>query len=779
MSHLPSLIYDLALILISAGVTTILFKWLKQPLVLGYIVAGILAGPYVTLMPLHVQDTANIQTWAEIGVIFLLFALGLEFSFKKLVSVGKTAFVTATVIVVGMMSLGFMVGSLMGWSAMNSIFLGGMLAMSSTTIIFKAFTDKGVFKEPYVKQVFGVLIVEDLFAVILMVLLSTISVSKNFDGGELLMSISRLLFFLVLWFIFGIFLIPTFLKRFRRLMSEETLLIVSAGLCLTMVVVAVETGFSAALGAFIMGSILAETNDVKRIEKLMDPVKNLFGAIFFVSVGMMVQPLLIAQYAVPILILVVTVVLGQLIFSTAGYLISGNSLKTSMQSGFSLGQLGEFAFIIASLGVSLGVTDSFLYPVVIAVSVITIFLTPYMMDLAVPAYNYLSVKLPDDWLHKVIQPRPEKEKTVSQKAWGQLLQDFLVYTVVLTTIVLFILILSTTYMKPFLALQMNAHWANATTFLLTLLLISPFLRAMMNINGKTSSAVLNLSLEKNSNKRILNSLTFLRAATALGLLMYLTNNCFSIPWYVNISITLLLLILIVRSKRLQRNFWRIESRFLINLNERKMEENLRRIEANKGVMQLSDMHSNHWLDYKLFTCAMRLRPKSPLVGQRISDLKCRNDYNVMVIRVRTKDMNYINIPSGEYILQEGDTLRLAGKRSSLKRMQEVEFLTFEFVDHSFMTLHGFSKLEFDRKEQKERILCSGLPLHKSSPLHGKTLIESKLGAQAKCLVVGLERNNKQIVNPEALTILSEGDVLWVVGEEKPVSRLIQANVYGV
>jgi monovalent cation:H+ antiporter-2, CPA2 family len=779
MSHLPSLIYDLALILISAGVTTILFKWLKQPLVLGYIVAGILAGPYVTLLPLHLKDTANIQTWAEIGVIFLLFALGLEFSFKKLVSVGKTAFLTATVIVVGMMSLGMMVGSLMGWSAMNSIFLGGMLAMSSTTIIFKAFTDKGVFKEPYVKQVFGVLIVEDLFAVILMVLLSTISVSKNFDGGELIMSISRLIFFLVLWFIFGIFLIPTFLKRFRRLMSEETLLIVSAGLCLTMVVVAVETGFSAALGAFIMGSILAETNDVKRIEKLMDPVKNLFGAIFFVSVGMMVQPLLIAQYAVPILILVVTVVVGQLLFSTVGYLLSGSSLKTAMQSGFSLGQLGEFAFIIASLGVSLGVTDSFLYPVVIAVSVITIFLTPYVMDLAVPAYNYLSVKLPDDWMHKIIQPRPEKEKTVSQKAWGQLIQDFLVYTVVLTTVVLFILILSTTYVKPLLTHQMSSHWANATTFLATLLLISPFLRAMMNINGKTSSAVLNLSLEKASNKRILHILTFLRAATALILMMYLTSSCFEIPWYVNAGITLLLLILIVRSKWLQRNFWRMESRFLINLNERKMEENLRRIEANKGVMQLSEMHSNHWLDYKLFTCAMRLRPESPLVGQRIRELKCRNDYNVMVIRIRTKEMSYINIPSGEYVLQEGDTLRLAGKRSSLKRMQEVEFLTFEFVDHSFMTLHGFSKLEFERKEQKERILCSGLPLHKSSPLNGKTLVESKLGAQAKCLVVGLERNNKQIVNPEADTILSEGDVLWVVGEEKPVSRLIQANVYGV
>ncbi|MDD4712385.1 MAG: cation:proton antiporter, partial [Bacteroidales bacterium] len=400
MAHLPSLIYDLALILISAGFMTLLFKWLKQPLVLGYIVAGILAGPHIDLLPVTVTDTHNIQTWADIGVIFLLFALGLEFSFKKLAAVGKTALLTATFAVTGMMICGYMVGCLLGWSSMNCLFLGGMLSMSSTTIIIKAFNDLNMRDRPFTTGVFGVLVVEDLVAVIMMVMLSTISVSKVFDGSQLLFSITRLAFFLALWFILGIFLIPTFLKKVRKLMNEETLLIVSTGLCLGMVVIAVKAGFSAALGAFIMGSILAETADVKRIEKMMGPLKNFFGAIFFVSVGMMVDPAILAGYAWPVVIIILTVIFGQLIFATSGFLLSGLPLKVAMESGFSLAQIGEFAFIIAGLGLSLGVTDSFLYPIVIAVSVITTFTTPYFIKLADPAYTFLKRILPEKFLNK-------------------------------------------------------------------------------------------------------------------------------------------------------------------------------------------------------------------------------------------------------------------------------------------------------------------------------------------------------------------------------------------
>jgi CPA2 family monovalent cation:H+ antiporter-2 len=700
MSHLPSLIYDLALILISAGFMTLLFKKLKQPLVLGYIMAGIFAGPHLGLLPVSVTDTANIQTWADIGVIFLLFALGLEFSFKKLASVGKTAILTAVVTVLGMMLTGYSVGTMLGWSNMNCLFLGGMLSMSSTTIIIKAFNDLNLRDKPFTSGVFGVLIVEDLAAVIMMVMLSTISVSKVFDGSQLLLSIARLTFFLALWFIFGIFLIPSLLKKVRRLMNEETLLIVSVGFCLGMVVIAVKAGFSPALGAFIMGSILAETVDVKRIEKLMEPLKNFFGAIFFVSVGMMVEPSILANYAGPVVLIILTVILGQLLFATTGFLLSGQPLNIAMQSGFSMAQIGEFAFIIAGLGLSLGVTDAFLYPLVIAVSVFTTFTTPYFIKLAEPAYRFLVRVLPPRFLEKLEQPRLEKKKTTVQNTWSIMLKDFFSYMVVLSIVVLALLYLSYNFLYPFLQMYVSNGWAAGFSFLLTILAISPFLRAMMYNNGDSSSAVLNLWMEKSSNRKILSFFFGLRTFTVFVAILLVINTFFDIPAWINFLMAMVILFAIMRSKWLLKRFWHLETRFLINLNERQMDERFRIIQENKGVMQLSEMQKNHWLDYKLYTCAQRLRPDSHFIGQRIRDLHFRKDYNLMVIRIRTIDNDYINIPSGDYRLQKGDTLRLAGKKSSLRRLQEDELFSLEFVDHSFMTLHGFSKLESMRKKQE-------------------------------------------------------------------------------
>ena len=317
MSHLPTLITDLALILASAGLMTLIFKRLKQPSVLGYIVAGILAGPHITLTP-TVIDSGNIQTWADIGVVFLLFALGLEFSFKKLMKVGGPAIIAALTIIVGMVVLGFIVGVAMGWKQMDSIFLGGMLAMSSTSIIYKAFEDLGLRTQRFTGLVFGILVIEDLVAIVLMVMLSTMAVSKNFEGMEMVYSIGKLLFFLLLWFLTGSYIIPTFFRRTRLLMGDETLLIVSLGLCFLMVVFATAVGFSSALGAFVMGSILAETIEAEKIERLVKPVKDLFAAIFFVSVGMMVDPGMIAQYIWPIVIITLTVLIGQSVFGTLG-----------------------------------------------------------------------------------------------------------------------------------------------------------------------------------------------------------------------------------------------------------------------------------------------------------------------------------------------------------------------------------------------------------------------------------------------------------------------------
>ena len=421
MSQIPSLISDLAVILISAGLVTLLFKWLKQPVVLGYIVAGILAGPSITQIP-TVTNIESIRIWADIGVIFLLFALGLDFSFKKLMKVGGTAVIGAITIVIGMMTLGYTTGLSLGWGHMNSLFLGGMLSMSSTTIIFKAFDDMGLRNQRFAGVVFGILVVEDLFAVLLMVLLSTLAVSKHVEGMELLNSVIKLGVFLLFCFVIGIYLIPSFLKKARTFLNDETLLIVSLGLCLGMVIIATKAGFSSALGAFVMGSILAETIDAEHIEHIIKPVKDLFGAIFFVSVGMLIDPALLWEYKIPILILTLVVMTGQILFASFGVLLSGQPVKIAIQSGFSLAQIGEFAFIIASLGLSLGVTDNFLYPIVVAVSVVTTFFTPYMIRMAEPACRVADRIIPKSWM-KFLERYSSGSMILAMENAGQLIED--------------------------------------------------------------------------------------------------------------------------------------------------------------------------------------------------------------------------------------------------------------------------------------------------------------------------------------------------------------------
>ena len=444
MSEIAPLISDLAVILIAAGIITLIFKCLKQPVVLGYIVAGILAGPAVPYIP-TVSDPTNIKIWADIGVIFLLFAMGLEFSFKKLMTVGGTAVIASITIVSGMMFLGYTAGNALGFSHLSSIFLGGMLSMSSTAIVFKAFDDMGLRGQKFTGVVLGVLVVEDLVAVVLMVLLSTLAVSKQVEGMEMLESILKLGAFLIFWSLLGIYLIPSFLKKIKPFLNDETLLIIALGFCLGMVMIAAKAGFSSALGAFVMGSLLAETIEAEKIEKLVKPVKDLFAAIFFVSVGMMIQPDLLIEYLVPICILTILVIIGQIFFGSLGVLLSGQPLKIALQSGFSLTQIGEFAFIIASLGVSLKVTDDYLYPVIVAVSVVTTFLTPYMIRMATPVYQLIDNYLPSS-IKLMLNRYSSGYNTVKHKStWNKLLKSMLLDVILYTVLTIFSIIIFFTY----------------------------------------------------------------------------------------------------------------------------------------------------------------------------------------------------------------------------------------------------------------------------------------------------------------------------------------------
>ena len=478
MSELPQLVSDLALILIVAGITTLLFKRLKQPLILGYILAGFLTGPHMTWVP-TVSDTSSIDTWSSIGVIFIMFTLGLEFSFKKIVKMGLRPIIAAVSVITFMITIGSLVGRSFGWSHMNSLFLGGMLAMSSTTIIYKALDELGLRQKKFANVVLGVLILEDILGILLMVILSAMAVSSQFEGTELLQSFLKLGFFLVLWFVVGIFIVPLVLRRNSKWIGKETLLIVSVGLCFLLVVLATKAGYSSAFGAFMMGSILAETIEAESIERVVAPVKDLFGAIFFVSVGMLVDPSILVAYWQPIVVIVLAIIIGQTLFGSLSFLISGHTLKVSMQCGFSLTQIGEFSFILAGLGVSLGVTSKFLYPVVVAVSIITTFTTPYLIKLAEPAYGFVQRLLPQTVTRRLEQRGAALEKQKSAHPWKNMLTSQLIITGAYLVLSAAFVTISFSTVLP-LSRGIFGHWAgNILSGIITYVGVSIFLRPIV------------------------------------------------------------------------------------------------------------------------------------------------------------------------------------------------------------------------------------------------------------------------------------------------------------
>jgi CPA2 family monovalent cation:H+ antiporter-2 len=574
MSQLEPLIADLALILICAGVMTLLFKSLKQPIVLGYIVAGFLASPNMPYMP-SVTDMHGVHVWSEIGVIFLLFALGLEFSFKKILKMGAAPIIAAICIILAMMYVGACTGELFGWSRMDCIFLGGMLAMSSTTIIFKAFDDMGLRQQRFAGLVLSVLIIEDILAIVLMVVLSTMAVSKEFEGSQMFNSILTLGLYLVLWFTVGLYFIPMVLRKLKPLMNDETLLITALALCFGMVVTASAAGFSAAFGAFVMGSILAETVEAEQIEHLVAPVKNLFGAIFFVSVGMMVDVALIIEYIVPIISIIAAVILGQTILSTCGFLISGQSLKTSMQCSFSLTQIGEFAFILATLGMSLHVTSEFLYPIVVAVSVFTTFTTPYMIRLAEPAYNMVARMLPAKWMAKLERNTDETDEQAPdelQQLYNDCFKRFIFTMLINSVLCIAIMTIMLYYGQPIIASLVPAEWVHPVTALVALILCSPFLWMLLKSGG--DSPEVNKLWESGARWRV--------RLTAYGLLRILITAVFvsyfvdyAMPWssWLGIFALVAILFIIYYSSVLEKQGDRLTRNFTDNLSAReKMSE---------------------------------------------------------------------------------------------------------------------------------------------------------------------------------------------------------------
>lgn len=747
MSHLPPLMVDLALILVSAGIITLIFKWLKQPLVLGYIVAGVLAGPYIDIFP-TVVDTENINTWAEIGVVFLLFALGLEFSFKKLINVGSTAFITAITEVISMLVIGYCVGILLGWSTMDSIFLGGMLSMSSTTIIIKAFDDLGLRNQKFTGIVFGTLVVEDLVAILMMVLLSTMAASSQFAGEAMLESILKVAFFLILWFLIGIYLLPVFFKKFKKLMNDETLLIISIGLCLGMVVVATQTGFSAALGAFIMGSILAETIEAEHIEHIIKPVKDLFGAIFFVSVGMLVDPSILVEYAWPVIIITLVTIFGKATFSTFGVLLSGQPLKVSIQSGFSLAQIGEFAFIIASLGVSLGVMQDFVYPIIVAVSVITTFTTPYFIRLSEPFANWLYKVLPDK-AKEALNRHSSGSKTIEHDSdWKKLIKQYsgkiTIYIVLLTAIVMF----SFKFLVPFVQGHIEGIWGNVLSAAVILLIMSPFTIAL--ISNKNNSPELFMSLWNDSkyNKGRLVSLVLLRVFIAIFFISVVLIKLFHFQYGIGIIVALGVILVTLIFRRDLNQYTKIEKRFLSNLNSREEE-------ARKRYPLKSSFDSN-LSNKNIHLTTLVVSPDSPYVGKILSELSFRQDYGVSIVKL-TRGHHVINIPDGSEYLYPQDKIVVVGADEQIKLFSE----KVEFVESG----------DTEELTENKKIILKSFTIGENSILKNKSISEAEVGKKYNCVVVGIERGDESMMNPDNSIVFEEDDLIWVVGEKENIIKL--------
>ncbi len=733
---IESLISDLAFILILGAFTTVFFKWIKQPVVLGYIVAGFLASPNFTYLP-SVTTESNIDFWAQIGIIALLFSLGLEFSFKKLMNAGGSAVVTALIIMGGMMCAGFAIGHVLGFSNINCLFLGGMLSMSSTTIIIKAFNDLGIQHKKFASLVFAVLIVEDLFAVVMMVILSSIAVNNSVAGGEMLYSISKLVFFLVMWFLVGVIVLPSLLNRIRAYLNSETLVLVSMGLCLGMAVVSVMCGFSLALGAFVMGSILAGTSFAERIERVIMPIKDLFGSVFFISVGMMVNPDVIVTYAGPILALSAVVIVGMIVFGTSGMLITGQSLKVAMESGFSLTQIGEFAFIIATLGMSLGVLDSTIYPIVVAVSVLTTFTTPYFIRMADPAYNIVAKMLPRN-LRFLINRYTTDAGTdaATNTLWQSVLRRYvwriLIYAAILITIVL----LSKGWLLPMLT-HFNEKWGRLICALVTLTAMSPFLFALA-IPASKSSERRQLKNANSHSKVPLVVMTLFRLILALGFIVYELKSLYSWSTAVVCGIAVFILIALLLSNRIRIHLHNIEQRFMDNLNERE----LRRSGKNNNV--IADLH----------LAFMTVGFGCPFVGERLRDSGLRQQYGVNVASIQ-RGTSAIPVPGGDVRIFPGDTLGVIGTDEQIQNLLKV----VEAPENE----NSVTVSPHDIKLTSLQLTCG-------SPLLHKSVAESGLRNDYHSLLVSIARDG-EFFTPDASTRFAEGDVLWIVGNPRQLANL--------
>ncbi len=753
MESLPALFSDLALILVTAGITTVIFKWLKQPLVLGYIIAGILIGPYFPWFPV-VGDHESVETWSEIGMVFLLFAIGLEFSFKKLKKQAGTVGITALTELVSMCVIGFLLGKLLGWSRMDCIFLGAMLSMSSTTIIAKAFEDLKMKGEKFTGSVIGVLVVEDLAAILMMVILSTLAVSTTLNGSELLYSVIKLVFFLLVWYVGGVFIIPTILKWTRKFMSEETLTVFAVGLCFSMVWLANKAGFSSALGAFIMGSILAETLEAEMIHKLTTPIKNLFGALFFVSVGMMVNPVILVQYWWQVLVITVVVVVLKSLSSGIGMLFSGDNLRNSVRAGVCFGQIGEFSFIIATVGISFGVIDGFMYPIIVSVSIITTFLTPYLIKGGDPLYHWIERKFPDKFV-KYLENKDKKIKKKNGK-WvtfrsfiighfkSIVIYSFLVFALMLICFSLLSLLIGHTSIPMSITVLISLA--------VTLVVISPLIWAL-GYKRELERDTIDSIMKKEASRRIVRFVYILRFILAWFFAFLVIRHYLDDKFWQSIGIQMnsiimatvaaLAYMLLMRGiSPAMKWYERIEARFLDNFNKR---------QAQHSFILPTVLQDNFTME------KMSLSPKSTYIGKSIRHCDFYSAYNITVVCVERADEFY-DLPRRDFVLFPSDIITFLGTEEELGKLRPF----VEVEDEVLVKERPVSEMEIHYSVVSEGSNYLGISLH-----------DTDLRNRYNALVIAVERDDDFILNPPPSVVFQKDDTVWFVATEAKAEALLK------
>lgn len=784
--HEYPLITDLALILIAAGITSVVCRKFKLPILLGYIIAGVLTGPHVSLLP-NVHDMQNIETWSEIGVIFLLFALGLEFNFKSLMKVGKSGSITVAFIVFGMMAATIGVGHFLDWSLNTSIFMGGILCISSTMVIVKAFEELNLKGKHFTNIVYGVEIMEDIVGILLMVILSTIAISgSSGDGGQLVQKISttsmRVVFFLVLWFVGGIFLVPTLLRKLKKYLDDEIIMTISLALCLGMVMLAERSNLSTALGAFTIGSILGATTEAQRIEHLMTPIKNLFGAIFFVSVGMMVVPSSILEHWPTLLLLLGIELLFNPILGTIGVFVSGKSLHDALNAGACFGQIGEFSFIIAKLGVSLAVLDEFTYPIVITISAITMITTPYVMRFSEKLVGPVSKLLPERLKYRIEGERESEGKGPSRRS--VMIKHFVAETFILSMLLLGVVTFMHGFVDPNLRDFIAKHWddvdaafiSQVACMVVTLIAMTPFLSALILRRDKLNRAFM-IVLLRGGSENILLTLQILRVVVAAGFIAFALYMGSPFPLWVDAIVGTALLIFVVRFELVFMNYVRLERQFLLNYNEVELseQENSTQVDDAESLDSLTELPAVNLFSSDFSVGTYKIDESSPFRDKSLIDLNLRAEHNLFIIRIERVEDHDVNIPVGQEILRIGDTIDIIGRTADLAALSRAPY-DIPAKEIHMCGIRQYSREMQERRSSAANLRCLCIPIHTKSGFAGKTLRTSGIGRNTRCLVIGIETCGRVEMNPNPDVVIAPNSRLWVIGESDDLAVLLEDNL---